>query len=107
MPPIFKALASISAWIIVIAGCLTYVITLITLFAGGVTAGECHLYSFCDPGLCEVLNKIAECVTAFRELPSAGSKTANKLWCANIGFRRPRRVGCLSILLEDEASTDY
>ena len=40
MPPIFKALASTSAWILFIAGCLTYIITLVTLFAGGVAAGE-------------------------------------------------------------------
>lgn len=40
MPPIFKALASISAWILFIVGCLTYTITLVTLLAGGVAAGE-------------------------------------------------------------------
>ena len=40
MPPIFKALASISAWLLFIVGCLTYIITLVTLFAGGVGAGE-------------------------------------------------------------------
>ena len=40
MPPIFKALTSTSAWILFIAGCLTYFITLVTFFAGGVTADE-------------------------------------------------------------------
>ena len=40
MPPIFKALTTISAWILFITGCLTYVITLITFLAGGVAADE-------------------------------------------------------------------
>ncbi len=40
MPSIFKALASISAWILFIAGCLNFVITLVTLPTGGVGAEE-------------------------------------------------------------------
>lgn len=40
MPQIFKALASISAWILFVAGCVNYIITLVTLPAGGVAAEE-------------------------------------------------------------------
>jgi hypothetical protein len=40
MPPIFKALATISAWILFLVGCATYVITIVTLFVGGVAARE-------------------------------------------------------------------
>jgi len=40
MPNVFKSLTSISAWILFVAGCLTYIITLVTLFVGGVAAGE-------------------------------------------------------------------
>ena len=40
MPNIFKSLATISAWILFITGCLTYIITLVTFLAGGVHAGE-------------------------------------------------------------------
>ena len=40
MPQVFKALASISAWILFIAGCLNFVVTLVTLPIGGVTAQE-------------------------------------------------------------------
>ena len=40
MPKVFKSLTTISAWILFIAGCLTYIITLVTLFAGGVNTGE-------------------------------------------------------------------
>ena len=35
MQPIFKALASVSAWILFIVGCLTYIITLVVVFSGG------------------------------------------------------------------------
>ena len=40
MPQIFKALASIGAWILFIGGCVTILITIITLFAGGVGERE-------------------------------------------------------------------
>jgi hypothetical protein len=40
MPSVSKALATITAWILFIVGCLTYIITLVTLFAGGVNSGE-------------------------------------------------------------------
>ena len=40
MSNVFKSLTTISAWILFIAGCLTYIITLVTLFAGGVQSGE-------------------------------------------------------------------
>ena len=40
MPPIFKALATISAWILFVAGCVNFIITLVTLPIGGVGAEE-------------------------------------------------------------------
>ena len=35
MRPIFKALTSVSAWILFIVGCLTYIITLVVVLSGG------------------------------------------------------------------------
>ncbi|MFC1593189.1 hypothetical protein ACFL4C_04165 [Candidatus Omnitrophota bacterium] len=40
MPPIFKALATISAWILFVAGCANFVITLVMLPVGGTAAQE-------------------------------------------------------------------
>ena len=40
MPNVFKSLATISAWILFVAGCLTYIITLVTFLAGGVHTEE-------------------------------------------------------------------
>ena len=40
MPSIFKSLATISAWILFITGCLTYIVTLVTFFVGGIDTGE-------------------------------------------------------------------
>ena len=40
MSPIFKALATTSAWILFVAGCVNFIITLVTLPIGGVTAQE-------------------------------------------------------------------
>ncbi|MFC1944064.1 hypothetical protein ACFLX5_00965 [Chloroflexota bacterium] len=40
MPPAFKPLATISAWILFIAGCANFIITLITLPFDGVTTDE-------------------------------------------------------------------
>lgn len=40
MPPIFKALATISAWILFVGGCINIIITLVTLPIGGVTERE-------------------------------------------------------------------
>ena len=40
MPPIFKALASVSAWILFSVGCLMYLVTLVTFQSGGINDGE-------------------------------------------------------------------
>ena len=40
MPSVFKALASVSAWILFTTGCVTYVITLVTFLAGGIDEEE-------------------------------------------------------------------
>ena len=40
MPNIFKALATTSAWILFVGGCVTILITLVTLPIGGVTERE-------------------------------------------------------------------
>ena len=40
MPDIFKALASISVWILFVAGCANFIITLVTLAIDGVSSEE-------------------------------------------------------------------
>jgi len=68
MPPIFKALASITAWILFILGCISYLTTTINWFVCTGFIGQPDITAFMGWGLSTAQFILAVCAMKLRQM---------------------------------------